>query len=252
MRFIQALFQPKGEKRPGASSTASSATTLMVVGMHRSGTSFLTGSLQQAGLELGKHSTWNPHNLKGNRENLDIVAFHDRVLAARGFAWDNPPDSPVRWTDSEYAEARELIDGYRDVPRWGFKDPRAVLLIEGWQELLPSLGYIGIFRHPVSVARSLDARGGMPREQAFAIWSAYNRRLLTLHSQVPFPVLCFDEDEKALHDKLNLVLVENGLQLLPDDRFFSAELRHHGDSTDDAELPAEVAALYQQLQAIAR
>ena len=126
--------------------------------MHRSGTSFLTGSLQQAGLELGKHSTWNPHNLKGNRENLDIVGFHDRVLAARGFAWDNPPDAPIRWSDAEFAEARALIDDYREVPRWGFKDPRAILVIEGWQQLLPSLGYVGIFRHPQAVAQSLDAR----------------------------------------------------------------------------------------------
>lgn len=244
MRFIQALFQSKAEKAPVA-------TTVMVVGMHRSGTSFLTGSLQQAGLELGKHSTWNPHNLKGNRENLNIVGFHDRVLGARGFAWDNPPSEQIQWTDAEFAEARELIDEYCEVPRWGFKDPRAVLLVEGWQALLPSLGYVGIFRHPVSVAQSLDARGGMPREQAFALWLAYNKRLLSLYRQAPFAVLCFDEDERVLHEKLNAVLLEIGLQPQSNDRFFSADLRHHGDSVD-VELPTEVAQLYKQLKAIAR
>lgn len=246
MRFIQALFKSKGETTPPLP-----ATTLMVVGMHRSGTSFLTGSLQQAGLELGKHSTWNPHNLKGNRENLDIVGFHDRVLAERGFAWDNPPDAPIRWSDAEFAEARALIDDYREVPRWGFKDPRAILVIEGWQQLLPSLGYVGIFRHPQAVAQSLDARGGMPRERAFAIWAAYNQRLLDLHRQAAFPVLCFDEDEAVLHRKLNEVLDELALQRLPEERFFSAELRHHVTQQAEA-LPAQIDRIYRQLQAIAR
>ena len=53
---------------------------LAVLGMHRSGTSALIGSLQAAGLHLGKHNTWNAHNLKGNRENNDIVQLHEELL----------------------------------------------------------------------------------------------------------------------------------------------------------------------------
>lgn len=222
----------------------------MVVGMHRSGTSFLTGSLQQAGLELGKFSAWNPHNLKGNRENLDIVAFNDAVLAQRGFAWDNPPQSDIEWTQAEFEAAKLLIDAYDGAPRWGFKDPRALLLVEGWKKLLPSLNYVGIFRHPTSVAQSLDARGGMPREQAFALWKAYNERLLHLYRQKPFALLCFDEDEATLHNKLNVILAELGLQPLSDERFFSAELKHHQELPEA--LPADVEALYQELLACAR
>lgn len=223
---------------------------LMVVGMHRSGTSFLTGSLQQAGLELGQHSAWNPHNLKGNRENQAVVAFHDALLARHGFAWDNPPKEPVAWTSTDKAKAQKLINEYRGVPHWGFKDPRALLLVEGWLDLLPDMQFVGIFRHPLAVAQSLDARGGMPQEQAFALWHAYNSRLLALHEQHPFPLLCFDEDEQVLSEKLDLLLPELGLKPLVQDRFFSADLKHHQPA--QTELPQDLSVMYEKLRNLAR
>lgn len=223
---------------------------LMVVGMHRSGTSFLTGSLQQAGLELGQHSDWNPHNLKGNRENQDVVAFHDALLARHACAWDLPPSAAIEWSEQDKARARRLISDYRGVPHWGFKDPRALLLVEGWQALLPNLQFVGIFRHPRAVARSLDARGGMPEAQAFMLWQAYNKRLIELHERNPFPLLCFDEDEQVLSDKLDQLLPELGLQPLAANRFFSAELKHHQPETGD--LPTDIAGMYQTLCRLAR
>ncbi|PAU56537.1 sulfotransferase family protein [Pseudomonas indica] len=247
MRFIRTLFSRARPPREGGVGIGS---PLMVVGMHRSGTSFLTGSLQQAGLELGKHSAWNPHNLKGNRENEDIVAFHDTVLRDRGYAWDNPPEQDIAWTPDERQRAQALIDGYRGVARWGFKDPRALLLVEGWRGLLPALGFVGIFRHPTAVAQSLAARGGMPEAQAFALWRAYNIRLLRLYQQQPFPLLCFDEDESVLHRKLDEVLQELGLFPLTEERFFSAELKHHGRL--EKSLPVELDAIYQELRSCSR
>lgn len=248
MRFIRNLFSRS--ERVVAPALVPGPRPVMVVGMHRSGTSFLTGSLQQAGLELGKFSAWNPHNLKGNRENLDIVAFNDGVLNARGFAWDNPPTSRILWTAEEYARARELIADFAGAPHWGFKDPRSLLLVDGWRELLPDLRFVGIFRHPSAVVQSLHARGGMPEEHALMLWAAYNERLLALYREQPFPLLCFDEDEVTLHDKLNQVLLELGLEPLEGERFFSAELKHHQQLA--IPLLDALQAMYQQLRAYAR
>lgn len=250
MRFIRNIFARSQSTQSLAA--GSKPGPVMVVGMHRSGTSFLTGSLQQAGLELGKFSAWNPHNLKGNRENLDIVAFNDSVLAARGAAWDNPPKGRVLWSEAEKVRAQELIAEYDGALRWGFKDPRTLLLLDGWWELLPDLQFVGIFRHPTAVAQSLNARGGMPQEHAFTLWQAYNQRLLDLHKQVAFPLLCFDEDEGVLHSKLDTVLQE--LQLDSEgqgqERFFSAELKHH--ARQEQALPGALEHLYRQLCARAR
>jgi len=226
------------------------APPVMIVGMHRSGTSFLTGSLQLAGLELGEYSAWNRHNLKGNRENQDIVAFHDAVLARHGFAWDNPPPGALIWTDDEIAAARRWMDQYADEPRWGFKDPRSLLLVEGWLDLVPDLQFVGIFRHPESVSRSLRKRGRITEEKAFELWKAYNSRLLELHRRMDFPLLCFDETEEILHQKLDEICAELGLKSPPDERFFTPELKHH--KAKSGSIPDELKALYKALRNRAR
>lgn len=224
----------------------SNCQPVMILGMHRSGTSFLTGSLQQAGLELGKHSAWNPHNLKGNRENQDIVDFHDRVLGARSFSWDTPPSEPITWSKIEKTQALELVAGYQGITHWGFKDPRALLLVDGWRKLLPKLRFVGIFRHPLAVSGSLAARGGMPTVQALHLWQTYNKKLLELHKQQPFPLLCFDEDEDVLHDKLDLLLPDLGLKPLFHERFFSPNLKHHQFGLES--IPDELAPIYHALR----
>lgn len=219
---------------------------VMVLGMHRSGTSFITGTLQAAGLELGKYSAWNPHNLKGNRENPDIVALHDRILARHQATWDAPPAQSVRWSWAERRAAQALIEAYPAGVRWGFKDPRALLLVEGWLKLLPTLSFIGIFRHPLAVCASLSARGGMPKDKALALWEAYNKRLLVLHQEMAFPLLCFDDEEELLHQKLQPILVNLHLTPLKNTRFFSAELKHY--YFDAATVPAAQSALYYHLR----
>ena len=86
--------------------TAQPRRVIAILGMHRSGTSCLTGSLQNAGLFLGEHHTWNKHNRRGNRENQNIVDLHDAILEANGGTWDSPPEH-VRWRDEHVARARE-------------------------------------------------------------------------------------------------------------------------------------------------
>jgi len=221
-----------------------SGQPLMIVGMHRSGTSFLTGSLQAAGLELVEFSEWNPHNLKGNRENQSVVQFHERMLSDRGCSWDQPPSGRVRWSGSERAAARELIARLDIAPRWGFKDPRALLFVHGWRALLPQLRFVGIFRHPHAVAQSLHARGAMTTEQAFELWKHYNRRLIELHDATRFPLLCFDLGETLLQAKLAEALHALGLQA-PGEPFWSAQLRHHAALPQP--VPPGCEALYREL-----
>lgn len=64
--------------------------------MHRSGTSCLAGSLQHNGLYLGDVHTWNPYNVKGNRENEKIINLNDDVMKFSGGSWDNPP-TEIKW-----------------------------------------------------------------------------------------------------------------------------------------------------------
>lgn len=228
--------------------------TVLILGMHRSGTSWLTGSLQQTGLYLGKHHSWNPHNRKGNRENPDIMALHESILADNRGAWDAPPEFIV-WSEKHKVVAKQLIVMNTVDQRWGFKDPRTLLVLEGWKLLLDEIAYVGIFRHPLAVASSLYNRGGMSLQKAFDLWEYYNRLLLNQYMLCPFPLLCFDWSEKKLHQ--GLLAAADHLKLKEfrnienQTVFFDAELRHNQGSSD-IELPESVAGLYQQLVMISQ
>ncbi len=232
--------------------TSPAQKVIAVLGMHRSGTSCLIGSLQAAGLFLGKHNTWNDHNLKGNRENDDIVKLNDELLVENGGSWKNPP-AAVNWSKKHLKRAREIIASYHDHEMWGFKDPRTLLTLAGWKKLIPDMLLIGIFRHPLAVARSLQNRGsgiGVEIEKAFDLWSHYNRILLREYKQNPFPVISFDWDQKVLHEKLNGLLLDLELNRIdPENGFFSPDLRHHMQLQEDS-VPPSCWRLYRELQAI--
>ena len=74
------------------------APPVAVLGMHRSGTSSLAGSLEEAGLHLGEVVTRADHNQKGNRESLAMRDLNDRLLEHNGGAWDRPPPA-LAWDD---------------------------------------------------------------------------------------------------------------------------------------------------------
>jgi hypothetical protein len=198
---------------------------IIILGMHRSGTSFLTGSLQQAGVELGKYSEWNKHNVKGNRENTDIVELNDSVLAKNGGSWLYPP-AHVDWDEKSVSEAKKILESYQSTDIFAFKDPRAIITLNGWLQLAPHSEFIGIFRTPSAVIASLVKRGEVSVEDGCAAWLAYNIKLLEYHKQWKFPLICFDWSEKKLHRKIDNFCISNNLKPLNNsDRFFSSSLR---------------------------
>lgn len=112
------------------------ASPFIILGMHRSGTSCLAGSLQQAGLTLGDVYTANPFNKKGNREHPTLMALHDEVLESNGGSWHEPP-AVVQWQESHCQKRETFVQGFAGVAPWGFKDPRALLVVDGCLSRFP-------------------------------------------------------------------------------------------------------------------
>ena len=218
--------------------------------MHRSGTSCLTGSLQQAGLNLGKYHSWNRYNQKGNRENQDFVDFHEELLAANGASWDHPP-SRLRFSEGDVRRARALVQRYRGDQLWGFKDPRTLLALELWRKAIDRMQCVGIFRHPVAVAESVSRRSGgrIRLESAMRLWLHYNHILYRAWKQEHFPILCFDWDQQRFGEQLQLVLDMLALRRPEDvEPFYSRELMHFQGQRWEG-VPWRLKRLYQKLQA---
>ena len=230
---------------------------VLVLGMHRSGTSCLTGCLEEAGLHLGVANTQAPFNAKGNRENIDFMHLHDRLLARYGAQWDVPRDTAERRWPSVETAVRDVaiakLRASRPDAMWGIKDPRTLLVLKGWEDLSPR--YVGTFRHPVAVRRSLQHRATkwkapMPDEKADQLWIVYNRALLDVYEREPFPVVRFDQPIEAYRQDLRAIGDHLGLPGLERVDFRSGDLETQ--SGEGVEISREVHELWERLLALPR
>jgi hypothetical protein len=235
------------ERHLDSNNVASGA--ILVLGMHRSGTSCLAGSLQQRGLHLGEVYEWRPYNLKGNRENQRIMDLNNAVLAHGGGSWDRPPQH-VSWSPAQAAErdaiVRELREGCAGA--WGFKDPRTLLTLAFWRDGIADARLVGTFRHPAQVARSLHARDpNMSLAQGLELWRQYNERLLACHEQAAFPLLSFDADEETYRRSVDVAARHLGLAGAPSaEEFFERSLRT-SEADPGIDIPAPVMRVYERL-----
>ena len=147
---------------------------IIIIGMHRSGTTMVARVLDRLGLEMGR-------SLDPNHEPWLFLRLNDWLIEQCGGRWDNP--TPLRLL-LENPDARRLaVDHLRMVmgsPRvlsflgpagylrhrslldlnsaWGWKDPRNTFTLPLWLELFPEARVIHVMRHGVDVAASLRHR----------------------------------------------------------------------------------------------
>jgi hypothetical protein len=157
-------------------------SALIVLGMHRSGTSALTGVLSMAGANpgLALMPAVEGANPKGFWEHQDIVAIHERLLASLGSSWHDERPLPDNWwqqQDVACFRADLLTILRRDFsfsPLWILKDPRLCRLLPFWLEILRDFGtspnFVICLRHPSEVARSLEQRDGIPAARSSLLW----------------------------------------------------------------------------------
>jgi len=224
---------------------------IIILGMHRSGTSCLTGIMQRAGVELGEVFTANPHNKKGNRESAQIMALNDQVLAFNGGSWDEPV-MVTKWNNQQRGERDAIISNLTSAAAdyWGFKDPRTLLTLPFWHETIRPQ-FIGTVRNPVRVARSLSKRGNIPLEKGLSLWLYYNQQLLKLAQEHQFSIVNFDLPVEEYLSDVITKLTKLGLDAEKSKsatEFFDHSLRTQlMDTIDDQPLPEDVANLYQEL-----
>ncbi|HUY65992.1 MAG TPA: hypothetical protein VMV06_04185 [Acidimicrobiales bacterium] len=159
---------------------------VVVMGMHRSGTSAVTGALGALGLNMPRAQdridspTSNPEHW----EIHSIMLHNDAILERLGGTWDAPPVLLDAWERGpeldDLADPTALLaDAYPDSGPLAWKDPRVCILFPYWRQLLPApLTVVFIWRSPFAVARSLRQRDGLQLLEGVSLWERYNRSAL--------------------------------------------------------------------------
>lgn len=202
---------------------------VFIVGMHRSGTSCLAGGLEACGLHLGDVNRSNRFNAKGNRELKPATQLHNQILIANGGSWRDPPGHVSVGRQHKLALGKIARQLCEQAP-CGLKDPRLLLLLDTWLELVDSFALVGTFRHPVAVACSLARRNLMPEQAALDLWLRYSAELIRWHRRYQFPLIEFDlSDAEAYCQDVAAVATEMGLH--PDTarlrEFVTLEMDHY-------------------------
>jgi O-antigen biosynthesis protein len=166
---------------------------IIILGMHRSGTSPLTRIINLMGAYVGMEGTlMEPYqdNPKGFWERHDVYALHEEVLKAIGASWHEIAhlDLGKLTEDARTAfeqKARVIIQNLDAHRPWVLKDPRMCLLFPLWQPLLETPICVHIYRRPLQVAQSLRSRDGFPIHFGAALWEKYNLSALTNSRNLP-------------------------------------------------------------------
>lgn len=235
---------------------------LLVLGMHRSGTSALTRTLGLMGAALPKTLiAADQNNPAGYWEPRSINGIDNQLLETGGSGWEDWRGfSFSALTEDERAKfvaliARALNDEYEDRSPILIKDPRIARFVPFYEEILKDKGFsvrcVIPFRDPLAVAQSLHARDGMNPGYASLLWlrhvldAEFFTRSLT-RSFSSFDALL--RDWKMLVQKLGRELDVTWPRSIDDagpevERFLNKDFWHHRDGLEDSSIQKDILRL---------
>jgi hypothetical protein len=159
-------------------------SVIIVLGMHRSGTSLVAQLIAKWGINMG-NSIYQPneYNKDGYWEYIPLVSLNEKMFDYLGNKWFFPPKK-IDVENLMYhfgEEARKIIAEMDNshLP-WCWKDPRMVFLLPFWKKLLcdHNLIYVISYRNPQSVANSLKERNNMSLTVSLALWEYTSLKIL--------------------------------------------------------------------------
>lgn len=173
---------------------------VVIMGMHRSGTSFLAACMQDLGYRLPHdRQTGAEDNRFGHCEPAAVVALNDRLLQHAGGRWDMaaaPSPDALPALDPDAARAA-LAQSYGRMQRVVIKDPRLALTFGLWRPVLEQMGVrlhcLIALRHPAAVAGSLARRNAMPPALAALAWAAHLQGAVRSSAGLPRSLVCFPD-----------------------------------------------------------
>jgi hypothetical protein len=235
------------------------SVTLIITGMHRSGTSLVASMFHQAGVYLGHEFIAPDHgNPRGHFEDVEFINLHKKILNRWGYDILVQAAELGAVIPDDIREAQILIKQRGDSV-WGWKDPRTSLFLDFWHDLLPHANYLFIYRHPLEVVLSLLRRGVDLEalvEPIFALqtWQVYNQAIWNYYQQHSEKCLLCNISGIVAHpdDWAAQVADRFGITLSADELYQPRELHQKSVPHEAMELLREIAPdvvnLYEQFE----
>ena len=173
---------------------------VIVLGMHRSGTSLVSSVLHAMGVRMGEPSHLERRDPQsqpsGYWEDQDFVSLNRQIISRTGGHWHRPParDNILKAALGFEKEMRALIamkqatvdslnvladnDMGPSWIGWGWKDPRNCLTMEAWWPhiAMQDVRFVRVRRRQEGIVDSLIRRGeqlgGVPADKQAAAWLA--------------------------------------------------------------------------------
>ncbi|HJU20958.1 MAG TPA: glycosyltransferase, partial [Casimicrobiaceae bacterium] len=195
LRELASTWRSMPEASQSVSTHGERKTALVVLGMHRSGTSAMARVLNLCGAYLPEKLK-PPKigvNPKGFFEPEAVLDLNVRLMRQLGGDWShvdfNVPDEGAI-ADEFVSDARDVIvSEYAGRTLIAIKDPRICMLAPLWHRALQAAGYRPAYvvpiRNPLEVAQSLHARGDMSVDEGLALWRAYMERVIAFADAHP-------------------------------------------------------------------
>ena len=244
---------------------------ILILGMHRSGTSALTRVVNLLGFNLPKKLIpASQHNTKGFWETQVLADFHDRVLRSAGSCWHDWSEfnpewylSPLRDQFSEELKAILLSEFGTDGSIL-VKDPRICRLLPLWLDVLSQLeiklAAVIPVRNPLEVARSLRQRDGFTDGKSLLLWLRHVLDAEQCSRTLPRAFCSYDDllvDWRSVITQIGIqaqlvwprLSIESEIEIKD---FLSDKIRHYviqnRDLIGHRDIPTWIPEAYEQLQ----
>ena len=207
-----------------ASDSANTSPSIVVLGMHKSGTTLVAELLHSSGVPMVESLSSLSYDAGNKMErdatkniNIDLLDCEEKLSYNIINTLDVSTVSPADWCSGR-SLVREL-----SASRWGFKDPRTILTLDFWLKLLEKPKLIGVFRHPAEVFQHYRRRSWiwyirdpLHSVRIICAWSIYNSELLKTVKSNP-DMLMIDYNRLMAGDE-SLKSLERHLGILIEDK----------------------------------
>jgi hypothetical protein len=219
---------------------------IIVLGVHRSGTSALTRVISLLGADLPKNlEPPNPSNEAGHWESHDLMVIHDEILSSGGSKWDDWRVFNPDWYQSPTAgrfkmRILELLrKDFDNSQLFVIKDPRICRFWPIWRDALAEFGaspaIVISVRNPLEVAASLKRRDGFFPAKSYLLWLRHMLDAEGATRDLPRVVVSYDA---LLEDWQNVIATlgprvgvswprRGAMSEIEIERFLATRLRHH-------------------------